>query len=214
MTEIPGRLVLIALAVTSPSDVQKASVQKQLNWYPPTCVDKQCMLIVCACAERTLLTTCSLCLSWSHGMQFGHGFRELQWSLKRSIFVSVILAGSSLSRSKTGCSERGYRLRVCLHFNVTQNYAFWRSKKPENFLASQGRALRAALTRARWSRFTIFLIIGLKCITFSEHHSVLQTSEKRSVVETRKCPRPSITDHCIESAMSLRLFFTGHSSIF
>jgi hypothetical protein len=179
MTEIPGRLVLIALAVTSPSDVQKASVQKQLNWYPPTCVDKQCMLIVCACAERTLLTTCSLCLSWSHGMQFGHGFRELQWSLKRSIFVSVILAGSSLSRSKTGCSERGYRLRVCLHFNVTQNYAFWRSKKPENFLASQGRALRAALTRARWSRFTIFLIIGLKCITFSEHHSL--------AVATRAC---------------------------
>jgi hypothetical protein len=42
-----------------------------------------------------------------HGMQFGHGFRELWWRLKESIFVSVILAGSLLSRSKTGCSERG-----------------------------------------------------------------------------------------------------------
>ena len=45
--------MLIALAVTSPSDVQKASVQKQMNWYPPTCVDKQCMLIVCAVPADT-----------------------------------------------------------------------------------------------------------------------------------------------------------------
>jgi hypothetical protein len=30
-------------------------------------------------------------------MQFGHGFRELRWRLKRSIFVSVILAGSVVS---------------------------------------------------------------------------------------------------------------------
>jgi hypothetical protein len=35
-------------------------------------------------------------------------------------------------------------------------------QKPENFLASQGRALRAALTRVKWSHFTIFLNIGLK----------------------------------------------------
>ena len=55
----------------------------------------------------TLLTTCSLCLSTEllHGMQLGHGFRELRWRLKRSIFVSVILAGSLLSRSKTGRSD-------------------------------------------------------------------------------------------------------------
>ena len=109
------------------------------------------MLIVCACGHT--FDHLQFVSELVHGMQFGHGFRELWWRLKGSIFVSVILAGSLLSRSKTGRALRGGTACLSIYYRSTlqRETQFLRKlrilevQKPENFLASQGRALRAAL---------------------------------------------------------------------